>query len=92
MKIKRIFAIIAVVLLVALYGSTIVFAMSDSPNAVYMFKASIFCTVIIPIILYSYILVYRIFGKRNLIILMMQRISQKITFVNKFYISFIAKT
>ena len=57
MKIKRIFAIIAVVLLVALYGSTIVFAMSDNPNAVYMFKASIFCTVIIPIILYSYILV-----------------------------------
>ena len=50
MKIKRIFAIIAVVLLVALYGSTIVFAMSDNPNAVYMFKASIFCTVIIPII------------------------------------------
>ena len=77
MKIKRIFAIIAVVLLVALYGSTIVFAMSDSPNAVYMFKASIFCTVIIPIILYSYILVYRVFGKRNLIILMMQRISPK---------------
>ena len=34
MKIKRIFAIIAVVLLVALYGSTIVFAMSDNPNAV----------------------------------------------------------
>lgn len=77
MKIKRIFAIIAVVLLVALYGSTIVFAMSDNPNAVYMFKASIFCTVIIPIILYSYILVYRVLEKRNLIILMMQRISPK---------------
>ena len=65
MKIKRIFAIIAVVLLVALYGSTIVFAMSDNPNAVYMFKASIFCTVIIPIILYSYILVYRVFWKKE---------------------------
>ena len=77
MKIKRIFAIIAVVLLVALYGSTIVFAMSDSPNAVYMFKASIFCTVIIPIILYSYILVTGFLEKRNLIILMMQRISPK---------------
>ena len=60
MKIKRIFAIIAVVLLVALYGSTIVFALSDSPNAVYMFS-----TVIIPIILYSYILVYRVFGKKE---------------------------
>ena len=65
MKIKRIFAIIAVVLLVALYGSTVVFALSDSPDAVYMFKASIFCTVIIPIILYSYILVYRVFGKKK---------------------------
>ena len=65
MKIKRIFAIIAVVLLVALYGSTLVFALSDSPNAVYMFKASIFCTVIIPVILYSYILVYRVFGKKK---------------------------
>ena len=65
MKIKRIYAIIAVVLLVALYGSTIVFALSDNPNAVYMFKASIFCTVIIPIILYSYILVYRVLGKKE---------------------------
>lgn len=65
MKIKRIFAIIAVVLLVALYGSTLVFALFDSPNAIYMFKASIFCTVIIPVILYSYILVYRIFGKKK---------------------------
>ena len=88
MKIKRIFAIIAVVLLVALYGSTIVFAMSDNPNAVYMFKASIFCTVIIPIILYSYILVYRVFGKRNLIILMMQRISLKNNIYDKLYMSF----
>ena len=57
MKIKRIFAIIAVVLLVALYGSTIVFAMSDNPNAVYMFKASIFrFTVIQNIQLFSPIL------------------------------------
>ena len=65
MKIKRIFAIIAVVVLVARYGSASVFALSDSPDAVYMFKASIFCTVIIPIILYSYILVYRVFGKKK---------------------------
>lgn len=65
MKIKRIFALIAVILLVALYGSTVVFALSDSPNATYLFKASIFCTVIIPVLLYSYILVYRIFGRKK---------------------------
>lgn len=65
MKIKRIFALIAVILLAALYGSTVIFALSDSPNAAYLFKASIFCTVIIPVILYSYVLVYRIFGRKN---------------------------
>ena len=65
MKIKKIFALIAVSLLVALYGSTVVFALSDSPNATYLFKASIFCTVIIPVILYSYVLVYRIFGHKK---------------------------
>ena len=65
MKIKRIFAITAVILLVALYGSTVVFALSDSPNAIYLFKASIFCTVIIPVILYSYVLVYRIFAHKD---------------------------
>ena len=65
MKIKRIFALIAVILLVALYGSTVVFALSDSPNATYLFKASIFCTVIIPVLLYSYVLVYRIFGHKK---------------------------
>ena len=62
---KKIFALIAVILLVALYGSTVVFALSDSPNATYLFKASIFCTVIIPVILYSYVLVYRIFGHKK---------------------------
>lgn len=41
------------------------FALSDSPNATYLFKASIFCTVIIPVILYSYVLVYRIFGHKK---------------------------
>ena len=54
-----------IILLVALYGSTVVFALSDSPNATYLFKASIFCTVIIPVILYSYVLVYRIFGHKK---------------------------
>lgn len=65
MKIKKVFALIAVILLVALYGSTVVFALSDSPNATYLFKASIFCTVIIPVLLYSYVLVYRIFGHKK---------------------------
>lgn len=65
MKLKRVFAIIAVILLVGLYGSTLVFALSDSPNAAYLFKASIFCTVIIPVMLYGYMIIYRIFDRKS---------------------------
>lgn len=65
MKLKKFFAILAVVLLVGLYGSTLVFALSDSPNAAYLFKASIFCTVIIPVMLYGYLIIYRIFNRKN---------------------------
>lgn len=65
MKLKRLFAIIAVVLLVALYASTIIFALCDDPNAAYLFRASIFCTVVIPVMLYAYMLVYRIFSSKN---------------------------
>lgn len=65
MKLKRILAIIAVVLLLGLYVSTILFAISDSPNAAYLFKASIFCTIIIPVLLYAYILICRVLGRKN---------------------------
>ena len=65
MKLKRIFAVIAVILLVGLYVSTLIFALLGSPEANYLFKASIFCTVIIPVILYGYILIYKIFNHRE---------------------------
>ncbi len=65
MKLKRIFAVIAVLLLVGLYGSTLIFAISGSPETNYLFKASIFCTVVIPVFLYGYILIYKIFNHKN---------------------------
>lgn len=65
MKLKRIFALIAVILLVSLYASTLIFAISGNPDANYLFKASIFCTVVIPVILYGYILIYRIFSRQD---------------------------
>ena len=65
MKLTRIFALIAVILLAAMYASTIFFALSDSPDAIYLFRASIFCTVIIPVMIYGYMIIYRIFSKKN---------------------------
>ena len=54
MKYKRPLAIAAVVLILLLYVSTIVFALMDSPLAQSLLLASLFCTVVIPAVLYGY--------------------------------------
>ena len=64
-KIKRILALIGVVLLVCLYGSTLVFALMDSPAADGLLRASIAATILIPVLLYAYILIARLLKKRN---------------------------
>ncbi len=56
---KRILAFLGVVLILSMYGATLFFAVTDSPNSAGWFKASIFCTVAVPVLLYAYILVYR---------------------------------
>lgn len=60
MKLKRILALTGAFLLFAMYACTLIFAFMDSPAAAGLFKASIVCTVIVPVLLYGYALVYRI--------------------------------
>ncbi|MFA9378586.1 MAG: hypothetical protein ACERKZ_17870 [Lachnotalea sp.] len=57
-KLKRILALIGVALLVSLYVITFIFSLMNSPNATNLFKASFYSTIIVPILLYAYILVY----------------------------------
>ena len=52
-KDKRILALSGVVLLVAMYVATLLFALLDSPNSFVLFKASVYCTIVIPVIVYS---------------------------------------
>ncbi len=59
MKLKRLLALIGVIVLAAMYLSTVFFAVTDSPISGTFFKASIFCTVVIPVIIYGYGLIYR---------------------------------
>lgn len=54
---RRIFALIGIILLLALYGSTMVFALMDSPGSKGLFMASIFATFAIPILIYAMTLV-----------------------------------
>ncbi len=60
---KRVFAIIGIILLAGMYVSTLVFALINSPLANELFKLSIIATIIIPALIYSYILVYKHIGK-----------------------------
>lgn len=58
-RLKRILALAGVLLLLGLYASTLVTALMDSPQAGNWFKASIACTIGVPVIIYACILVYR---------------------------------
>ncbi len=59
-QIKRILAIIGVIVLVALYLCTIIFAFTDSAKSMSFFKASIAATILLPVLLYAYMLFYKI--------------------------------
>ncbi len=59
MKLKRILALAAVIILAGMYGAVLVFSLSDSPAAPDLFKAAIFCTVVIPVLLYGFLLIAR---------------------------------
>lgn len=64
-KIKRVFALISAILLAGMYLSTLVFALMKNENASNMLMASIICTVIVPVLLYAYTLMYRVLNRRR---------------------------
>lgn len=63
-KMKRLLALITVVMLVLLYAATLIFALIDSPWAFSMFKACIGMTVILPALLYIYFWIYKVLNKK----------------------------
>ncbi|MDO4312721.1 MAG: hypothetical protein Q4C52_06530 [Eubacteriales bacterium] len=62
-KFKRIFALLGAVLLVLLYVSTFIFALIDHSASKGLLKASIACTILLPVLLYAFTLVYKLTGK-----------------------------
>lgn len=62
---KRIFAILAIVLLAGLYLSTLIFSLMDSDLAFGMFKASLLMTIAVPCLLYAMTLVYKFFNRKD---------------------------
>lgn len=59
---KRFGAIVAVILLVSLYLTTLVCAIIGNDFAMSMLKASIFGTIFIPVLLYTYLFILKAFN------------------------------
>lgn len=62
-RLRQILAIMGIAALLLMYGSTMFFALSNHPDATNWAKASLMCTIIVPIILYGFILALRVFGR-----------------------------
>lgn len=59
-KVKRILALAGVILLALMYASTLVFALLDRSESMGLLKASVACTILVPVLLYAYILIYKL--------------------------------
>lgn len=64
-KTKRILALAGVFILIVLYLSTLIFALIDSPWAYDLFRFSVGCTIIFPILLYVMMLIARVLNKQD---------------------------
>ena len=62
-KAKKILAIIGVILLVALYVTTLIFAITDNTGTMSMFVASVVATVVIPVLIWAYTFIFKLLKK-----------------------------
>ena len=59
-KVKQILAIIGIVLLVSIYVITLVLALTDDPNTMTVFRASLDSTFLIPVLIWAYTFIYKL--------------------------------
>ena len=64
-KLKRAAALAAVVILLAMYGCTLIFALLDKEWALDFLWASLACTILVPVLLYAMILIYRLLKRSD---------------------------
>lgn len=63
-KLKRFFALIGALLLSSLYISSLIFALIGNEISIKLLNAAVACTILLPILLYGFLLVYRL-SKKN---------------------------
>ena len=58
-KTKQILAILIVIILLGMYIATFIFAMTDNPATMSMFKGCVACTIFVPVAAYAGICLHR---------------------------------
>ncbi len=61
---KRITALVGAFLLIALYASTLILAMIGSDTAADLLRIAVVATIIVPVLLWAYSLIYRVLKQR----------------------------
>lgn len=64
-KLKRILALAGAVLLIGMYLITLILGLTASPATQDMLMAAIVCTIVIPCLLYAFMLVARVLDNRG---------------------------
>ena len=64
-KVKQVMAIVGIVLLVGLYVTTLVCAITDNSQSMNMFAASVFATIVIPVLIWAYTFIYKLVSKKD---------------------------
>ena len=64
-KVKRILAAAAVVILAGLYLCSLIFALIDHPMKDSLLTASLYATVVIPVLLYVFLFVTKLFRRNH---------------------------
>ena len=62
---KRIIAGAGAILLILMYVATLIFALIDHPAAHNLFIGSLVCTGVVPVLLYLYMLLYKLSNKND---------------------------
>ncbi len=65
MNARRILAIAALILIACLYAVTIICALIDSPFARSCLMASLFCTIVVPVVIYAFLMFTRQIQRRG---------------------------
>lgn len=61
---KKILAIAGIAILLLIYIATLISAIFTSPHTPQLFKACVYATIIVPVMFYGYILMYRVLKAR----------------------------